>query len=46
MNKLVWLDVIYIRCIRFNTNQERNPVRDTIKNGPKNKSVLKIWCTR
>jgi hypothetical protein len=29
------------RCIRFNTNQERNPVRDTIKNGAKNLSVLK-----
>jgi hypothetical protein len=23
------------KCIRFNTNQERNPVRDTIKNGAK-----------
>jgi hypothetical protein len=23
----------------------KNPVRDTIKNGAKNKSVLKIWCT-
>jgi hypothetical protein len=25
----------------FNTNQERNQVRDTIKNGAKNLSVLK-----
>jgi hypothetical protein len=27
---------MYYRCIRFNTNQERNQVRDTIKNGAKN----------
>jgi hypothetical protein len=24
---------MYYRCIWFNTNQERNQVRDTIKNG-------------
>jgi hypothetical protein len=24
---------MYYRCIRFNINQERNQVRDTIKNG-------------
>jgi hypothetical protein len=29
------------RCIRFNTNQERNLVRDIIKNGATNLSVLK-----
>jgi hypothetical protein len=44
--------VIYIRCIRFNTNQERNSVRDTIKNGAKDLSVLifgapdTVRCTR
>jgi hypothetical protein len=27
--------VIYIRCIRFNTNQERKSVRDSIKNWSK-----------
>jgi hypothetical protein len=34
--------VIYIRSIRFNTNQERKSVRDTIKNRAKDKSVLKF----
>jgi hypothetical protein len=33
---------MYYMCIRFNTNQERNQVRDTIWNGGKNLSVLKI----
>jgi hypothetical protein len=28
---IVVLHVIYLRCIRFNTNQERISVRDTIK---------------
>jgi hypothetical protein len=34
--------MIYLRCIRFNTNQERNLVRDSIKIGAKNLSVLEI----
>jgi hypothetical protein len=44
--------MIYYRCIRFNTNQERNPVRDTIKNGANDLSVLifgapdTVRCTR
>jgi hypothetical protein len=33
---------MYPRCIRFIINQERNPVRDTIKSGPKDSSVLKF----
>jgi hypothetical protein len=37
---LVCLDIIYLRCIRFNTNQERNSVRDTIKFGARHQSVL------
>jgi hypothetical protein len=32
---------MYYRCIRLNTNQERNQVRVTIKNGAKNLSVMK-----
>jgi hypothetical protein len=32
---------MYYRCIRFNTNQERNQVRDSIKNHSKTLSVLK-----
>jgi hypothetical protein len=32
---------MYYRCIRFNTNQERNSVRDSIKNQSKTLSVLK-----
>jgi hypothetical protein len=34
--------MIYLRCIRFNTNQERNSVRDSIKIGAKNLSVLEF----
>jgi hypothetical protein len=43
---------MYYRCIRFNTNQEKNQVRDTILLEQKNLSVLKIGapdsvrCTR
>jgi hypothetical protein len=43
---------MYYRCIRFNTNQERNQVRVIIKNGAKNLSVLKngapdsVQCTK
>jgi hypothetical protein len=33
---------MYYRCIRFNTNQERNQVRDSVWNGAKNLSVLRI----
>jgi hypothetical protein len=33
---------MYYRCIRFNTNQERNQVRYSIWNGAKNLSVLRI----
>jgi hypothetical protein len=43
--KLVCLDIIYYRCIRFNTNQERNPVRDPIKNGAKDLECAKKWRT-
>jgi hypothetical protein len=32
---------MYYRCIRFNTNQERNQVSDSIKNRSKTLSVLK-----
>lgn len=39
------------RCIRFNTNQERKSVTDSIKDRSKTLSVLKmthrtVWCTR
>ena len=43
---------MFCRCIRFNTNQERNQVRDSFKNGAKNLSVLvfgtpdSVRCTR
>jgi hypothetical protein len=43
---------MYYRCIRFNTNQERNQVRDTILLEQKELSVLKngvpdsVRCTR
>jgi hypothetical protein len=33
---------MYYRCIRFNTNQERNQVRDTILLEQKDLSVLRI----
>jgi hypothetical protein len=33
---------MYYRCIRFNINQERNQVRDTILLEQKDLSVLKI----
>jgi hypothetical protein len=33
---------MYYRCIRFNTNQEKNQVRDTILFEQKGLSVLKI----
>jgi hypothetical protein len=36
----ICLDIIYHRCIRFKTNQERNSVRDSIKNWSKTYSVL------
>jgi hypothetical protein len=44
--------MIYLRCIRFNTNQERISVRDSIKNWSKTKSVMifgaldTVRCTR
>jgi hypothetical protein len=42
---LVCLDIIYLRCIRFNTKQERNSVRDTIKNGAKDLECVEKWRT-
>jgi hypothetical protein len=33
---------MYYKCIRFNTNQERNQVRVSISNRAKNLSVLRI----
>jgi hypothetical protein len=32
-------------CIRFNTNQEKNLVRDTIKNGAKGLECTDFWGT-
>jgi hypothetical protein len=42
--------MIYLRCIRFNKNRETNSVRDSIKIGAKDLSVLEfgtpdiVWC--
>jgi hypothetical protein len=41
VDKLVCLDVIYLRCIRFDTNQERNSVGDTNKFGAKD---MRVCC--
>jgi hypothetical protein len=46
VEELVCLDVIYLRCIMFNTNQERNSVWDSIKNWSKGLRVCCIWRTR
>jgi hypothetical protein len=45
VGKLVCLDVIYLRCIRFNTNQERNSVGDTKTFGAKDMRVCYFWRT-
>jgi hypothetical protein len=39
------LDIIYLRCIRFNTNQERNSVGDTIENWSKTWECAAKWRT-
>jgi hypothetical protein len=39
------LDIIYLRCIRFDTNQERNSVGDTIENWSKTWECAAKWCT-
>jgi hypothetical protein len=42
---LVCLDVIYLRCLRFNINQERNSVGDTNNFGAKDLRVCCLWRT-
>jgi hypothetical protein len=45
VDKLVCQDVIYHRCIRFNTNQEINSVGDSNKFGAKDMRVCCLWRT-